>query len=73
MNAFVGEAIFVEADRTNLKAGARGVKGLVAYLGPTPNPNLLQQLDQAELENRQFALRRSQTAGSPARSTEVRS
>ena len=73
MNAFVGEAIFVEADRTNLKAGARGVKGLVAYLGPTPNPNLLRQLDQAELENRQFALRPSQTAGSPARSTEVRS
>lgn len=77
-NAFVGEAIFVEADRTSLKAGTRGFKGLLAYPGPKPNPALLQKLDRqdAELELRQFALPPSQsraTAASPACSTEVRS
>ena len=78
MNAFVGEAIFVEADRTSLKVGTRGLKGLLAYLGPNPNPALLQELDRqdADFELRQFALPPSQsraTAASPVRSTEVRS
>jgi mannose-6-phosphate isomerase len=45
VNAFVGEAIFVEADQASLKAGSRGLKGLLAYPGPTPNPSLLQNLD----------------------------
>jgi mannose-6-phosphate isomerase len=63
MNAFVGEAIFVEADRTNLKVGTRGFKGLLAYLGPKPNPGLLQKLDRqdAEFEARPFAQRASQS------------
>jgi hypothetical protein len=63
MNAFVGEAIFVEADHTNLKVGTRGFKGLLAYLGPKPNPGLLQKLDQhgAEFEIRPFALPASQS------------
>jgi mannose-6-phosphate isomerase len=54
INAFVGEAIFVEADRTNLKVGARGFKGLVAYVGPRPKPNLLRRLDQ---QNSEFEIR----------------
>jgi mannose-6-phosphate isomerase len=55
MNAFVGEAIFVEADHTNLKVGTRGFKGLAAYLGPKPKPNLLRRLDQ---RNSEFEIRR---------------
>jgi len=57
MNAFVGEAIFVQADHTNLKVGTRGLKGLLAYMGPKPNLGLLQKLDQqdAEFEIRPFA------------------
>jgi len=78
MNAFVGEAIFVEADRTNLKVGARGFKGLLAYVGPNPKPSLLQELDQqgAEFKIRQLAMSPSQSrtmAASSVRSTEVRS
>ena len=77
MNAFVGEAIFVEADRTDLKAGTRGFKGLLAYLGPKPNANLLQRLDQRESEFkvRQLAIPTSQfgtATGSSDHSTEVR-
>ena len=62
MNAFVGEAIFVEADHTSLKVGTRGFKGLLAYLGPKPDPNLLRKLDQQDLEFevRQLALPRLQ-------------
>ena len=57
-NAFVGEAIFAEADRADLKVGTHGFKGLLAYLGPNPNPDLLQKLDQqdGEFEIRQFPL-----------------
>jgi hypothetical protein len=58
MNAFIGEAIFLEADRTNHKVGTRGFKGLVAYVGPKPTPSLLQKLDQqdADFEIGQLAL-----------------
>lgn len=78
MNAFVGEAIFVEADRMNLKVGVRGFKGLLAYVGPNPKPSLLQELDQqgAEFKIRQLAMSPSQSrtmAASSVRSTEVRS
>jgi mannose-6-phosphate isomerase len=77
MNAFVGEAIFVEADRTDLKAGTRGFKGLLAYLGPKPNPNLLQKLDHrdSEFKVRQLAIPTPQfgtATGSSDHSTEVR-
>jgi mannose-6-phosphate isomerase len=41
VNAFVGEAIFLEADRTGLKAGPDGLKGLLAYLGAEPSARLL--------------------------------
>jgi len=78
INAFAGEAIFVEADRTNLKVGTRGFKGLLAYVGPNPKPSLLQELDQQGAESgiRQLAMSPSQSrtmAASSVRSTEVRS
>jgi mannose-6-phosphate isomerase len=78
MNAFVGEAIFVEADHTNLKVGARGFMGLLAYLGPKPNPSLLQKLDHqdSEFKIRQLAIPTSQfqtSPGSSAHPPEVRS
>jgi mannose-6-phosphate isomerase len=78
MNAFVGEAIFVEADRASLKVGSGGLKGLVAYLGPRPRPGLLQNLDRQNgaAPARQFVRSPHQhgaTAGSPVCSTEVRS
>lgn len=78
MNTFVGEAVFVEADRTTLKVGTRGLKGLLAYLGPDPQPGLLQEFDRrdATFDIRQSVLPSSQsrvTAASPVRATEVRS
>lgn len=45
MKAFVGEAIFLEADCTRIKAGPKGLTGLVAYMGPAPIPGLLHKLD----------------------------
>jgi mannose-6-phosphate isomerase len=65
VNAFVGEAIFVEADHASLKAGSRGLKGLLAYLGPTPNPGLLQNLDRrdARFPDSAFLRNRRATAG----------
>jgi mannose-6-phosphate isomerase len=48
LNAFVGEAIFVEADRASVVAGSRGLKGLLAYVGPAPIPSLLQNLDRQD-------------------------
>lgn len=54
MNAFVGDAIFLEADRTSIKVGSDGLKGLLAYLGTEPSPSLLHNLD-------------GQNAGSPIR------
>jgi mannose-6-phosphate isomerase len=44
MNAFVGEAFFLEADRTSIKVGRDGLKGLLAYMGPEPSPGLLRSL-----------------------------
>lgn len=76
MNAFVGEAIFVEADRASLKVGSRGLKGLLAYLGPESKPNLLRELDRrySEFEIRPMPASQSLTAPRPVdQSTEVRS
>ncbi len=42
INAFVGEAVFVEDDRARIDVGSDGMKGLLAYLGPDPCPFLLQ-------------------------------
>ena len=47
-NAFVGEAIFVEADQASLKVGSHGLKALLAYPGPAPIRGLLQDLDRTK-------------------------
>jgi mannose-6-phosphate isomerase len=44
-NASVGEAFFLEADRTDIKVGSDGLKALIAYLGPEPSASLLRNLD----------------------------
>lgn len=77
MNAFVGEAIFVDADDASLEAGADGVTALLAYPGPNPDPRLLRKLDERAVgapvrrSSRSPILHKS-AAGSPVRSTEVR-
>ena len=77
VNAFVGEAIFVEADHASLKVGSRGLKGLLAYLGPTPIPGLLQNLDRRDARFPDSALLRSRnhcramTGRDPIGSTEL--
>lgn len=78
LNALVGDAIIVEADRTDLKVGTAGFKGLLAYMGPKPDLGLLQKLDRqdAEFETRPFALPASQSqsaAGSSPRPPGVHS
>lgn len=45
--ASVGEVIFLDADSTCLEVGPAGLKGLLAYPGPEPDPELLRQLDAA--------------------------
>ena len=45
LNAFVGEAIFLEADSTPITAGSAGMKALLAYSATEPSPNLLDPLD----------------------------
>ena len=75
MNAFVGEAVFVEEDHARLEVGSDGLKGLLAYLGPKPDPALLENLGRksAEFPIRPFSpvpYNHRAKAG-PARSTEV--
>jgi mannose-6-phosphate isomerase len=38
-----GEAIFVEGDRANIEVGDRGLKALLAYIGPHVDPGVLKQ------------------------------
>ena len=38
-----GEAIFVESDRADIEVGDRGLKALLAYVGPDVNPGALKQ------------------------------
>jgi mannose-6-phosphate isomerase len=38
-----GDAVFAQADRTEIHAGATGMVGLVAYTGASPLPHLLQR------------------------------
>ncbi len=44
MTASVGRAIFIDADRARLTAGAGGMKGLIAYVGPDVQMGLLRPL-----------------------------
>ena len=41
-NMTVGDAVFIEADRTGIEVGPDGMRGLVAYPGPDPVVALLQ-------------------------------
>ena len=43
INASVGDAVFVEADRADIAAGPAGMSGLIAYPGPDPTMALLQE------------------------------
>lgn len=77
MNAFVGEAVFLKADRASIEVGADGLEGLVAYLATKPCPNLLRDLGGPSAG---FPMRRSSrpplrhpaTRGLPFRSMEAR-
>jgi len=43
-----GEALFAQSDRIDIRAGAGGMVGLVAYTGGEPVPHLLQRLTQPD-------------------------
>ena len=51
----VGDAVFIEGDRTGIEVGADGMRGLMAYPGPDPVAALLE--DAGEL---------NKSAGMPA-------
>jgi mannose-6-phosphate isomerase len=77
MNAFPGEAIFLEADCASIKVGRDGLRALLAYPRPEPIANLLHNLDgKAEsAAKRPFAqpsLHRSAKPPAPAPSMEAR-
>ena len=77
MNAFAGEAMFLEAEDTGIEAGAEGLKGLLAYLATEPSASLLQR---RERHKGSFPVHRFSrppllyraTADLPVRSTKAR-
>jgi mannose-6-phosphate isomerase len=42
-----GDAVFLQADHADIKAGAAGLKALLAYIGPTVNPDALTERNAA--------------------------
>jgi len=77
MNAFAGEAMFLEAEDTSIEVGANGLKGLLAYVATEPSTSLLHSRErhQASSPVHRFSrppLLHRATAGSPVRSTEAR-
>jgi mannose-6-phosphate isomerase len=76
--AFIGEAIFLEADGASIEVGPEGMKCLLAYLGPELSPSLLHNSDgwsvglQLRYQPSSPSHHRA-TAGSPVRSMETRS
>lgn len=42
-NTVVGDAVFIENDRAEIKVGSDGMRGLIAYPGPDPVLSLLQE------------------------------
>jgi mannose-6-phosphate isomerase len=77
INASVGEAIFLEADSARIAVGPEGITYLLAYLGPKPDPGLLQGADGwsagAPLHDQPSSPPDHLiTAGSPIRSMEAR-
>jgi mannose-6-phosphate isomerase len=75
INAFVGEAIFLEDDHTDVKAGSEGLKGLLAYVGPELSLSLSNDFDERGAPishgSRLPVIHRA-TAGSSVHYTEVR-
>jgi len=45
VNAFAGEAMFLEAEDASIEVGAEGLKGLLAYLATEPSAGLLRGRD----------------------------
>lgn len=45
MNVLAGDAIFLDADRTGVKAGSAGMKCLLVYAASAPSRSLLRNLD----------------------------
>lgn len=77
IDASVGEAIFLEADGACIQIGPEGMKCLLAYLGPEPEPGLLQDADGwsagSPLRDQPSSpTHRRITAGSPVYSMEAR-
>ena len=77
MNAFAGEAMFLEAEDTSIEVGAEGLSGLLAYLGTEPSASLLHSRERRKETSpihrfsRPPLLHRA-TAGIPVRATEAR-
>jgi mannose-6-phosphate isomerase len=59
VDLLVGEAIFLDADRAAIKVASGSLKGLLAYVGSEPSPDLLHNIDW-------------QNAGSPVHPVEAR-
>jgi len=49
VNILPGEVLFVEDDRVEIMAGSAGLKGLVAYAAPAPDPDLLRSANVSDL------------------------
>ncbi|MBN8941065.1 MAG: class I mannose-6-phosphate isomerase [Rhizobiales bacterium] len=45
MNAFAGDAIFLDAEAATMEVGGDGLRALLAYAGPEPAPGLLRNRD----------------------------
>ncbi len=76
MNAFAGEAMFLEAEDTSIEVGAGGLKGLLAYSATEPSSNLLHSRERRNESSRLYRLSRPPLlhraiAGSPVRVTEA--
>ena len=77
MNAFAGEAMFMEAEDTSIEVGAEGLSGLLAYLGTEPSASLLHSRERRKETSpthrfsRPPLLHRA-TAGIPDRAAEAR-
>ncbi len=77
MNAFAGEAMFLEAEDASIEVGVKGLKGLLAYLDTEPRTSLLRNRERAKGSPpahrfTQPPLLHRATAGLPVRSMEAR-
>lgn len=68
LDAEIGDAFFLQADRLLFHSGPNGLVGLVAYTGNDPLPQLLQRIAHAELINAD-TLEKSKAISGHARAT----